>query len=102
MLGQLSEVLGIPQSDLQSAYNSPRQSPLMPAVVALDVTQTSGSRCSNIGTTIPGVARRATDGAFVSGSGAVLDPDRSRRRCSATSARSTRTSQGVEEGIPSR
>ena len=39
VLGQLSEVLGIPQTALQAAFDSPRQSPLLPAVVALDVSQ---------------------------------------------------------------
>src|SRR5262245_45604240 len=37
VIGQLSELLGVKESDLQAAYDSPRQSPLLPAVVKLDV-----------------------------------------------------------------
>src|SRR5439155_15203967 len=39
VLGQLAEQLGIPVANLQSQYTSARQSPLKPAVVALDVSQ---------------------------------------------------------------
>jgi penicillin-binding protein 2 len=39
VLGQLSEILGRPLGDLERRYNSPRQSPLRPAIVALDVEQ---------------------------------------------------------------
>lgn len=38
VLGQLSEQLGIPQKTLQERFDSPRQSPLKPAVVALDLS----------------------------------------------------------------
>src|SRR5262249_9148778 len=38
LLGQLSDLLGKPQTDLQANYESPRQSVLTPAVVALDIT----------------------------------------------------------------
>ncbi|HWS48286.1 MAG TPA: penicillin-binding protein 2 [Acidimicrobiia bacterium] len=38
VMGQLSELLGIPLKSLQAAYDSQRQSPLQPAVVALDVS----------------------------------------------------------------
>ena len=38
VLGQLSELLGRPLSDLKSAYLSAGQSPLLPAVVAHDIT----------------------------------------------------------------
>jgi penicillin-binding protein 2 len=38
LLGQLSELLGKPQTDLQANYDSPRQSVLKPPVVALDIT----------------------------------------------------------------
>jgi penicillin-binding protein 2 len=37
VLGQLAEVLGIPEKTLRSNYNSVRQSPLEPAVVALRI-----------------------------------------------------------------
>ena len=39
VLGQLAEQLGIPVASLQYQYTSVRQSPLKPAVVALDVSQ---------------------------------------------------------------
>jgi penicillin-binding protein 2 len=39
VLGQLAEQLGIPAGTLESQYVSERQSPLKPAVVALDVSQ---------------------------------------------------------------
>jgi penicillin-binding protein 2 len=39
VLGQLAEQLGIPVQDIVSQYESPRQSPLVPAVVALDVSR---------------------------------------------------------------
>jgi len=39
VLGQLAEQLGIPVAALQYQYTSVRQSPLKPAVVALDVSQ---------------------------------------------------------------
>jgi penicillin-binding protein 2 len=38
VLGQLAELLSQPESALRAAYNSPRQSPLLPAVVALNVS----------------------------------------------------------------
>jgi penicillin-binding protein 2 len=37
VLGQLSELLGVPEPILQAAYDSPRQSPLEPAILAVDV-----------------------------------------------------------------
>jgi penicillin-binding protein 2 len=39
VLGQLAEQLGVPEKDLESQYTSLRQSPLEPAVVALNVNQ---------------------------------------------------------------
>jgi len=39
VLGQLAEQLGVPNKDLESQYQSLRQSPLEPAVVALGVNQ---------------------------------------------------------------
>src|ERR1700689_5192577 len=39
VLGQLAEQLKLPEKDLESQYTSQRQSPLEPAVVALDVPQ---------------------------------------------------------------
>ncbi len=39
VLGQLAEQLGVPEQELESQYTSLRQSPLEPAVVALDVNQ---------------------------------------------------------------
>jgi len=39
VLGQLGEQLGIDSKTLLSHYQSPRQSPLKPAIVALDVSQ---------------------------------------------------------------
>lgn len=39
VMGRLSEVLGIPEAALDAQYTSPRQSPLKPAIVALDVAQ---------------------------------------------------------------
>jgi penicillin-binding protein 2 len=38
VLGQLSELLGVPEPELVEAYTSPRQSPLKPAVVELDIS----------------------------------------------------------------
>jgi penicillin-binding protein 2 len=38
VMGQLSELLGLPEQKLQAAYDSPRQSPLKPAIVALNVS----------------------------------------------------------------
>jgi penicillin-binding protein 2 len=38
-LGELAELLGLPLGVLESQYTSPRQSPLEPAVVALDVSR---------------------------------------------------------------
>src|SRR5262249_23073394 len=37
VMGQLSELLGVPEKALLEQYNSPRQSPLTPAVVDLNV-----------------------------------------------------------------
>ena len=37
VLGQLSELLGVQEPILQAAYDSPRQSPLEPAILAVDV-----------------------------------------------------------------
>ena len=37
VFGQLSELLSVKQETLQAAYDSPRQSPLVPAIIALDV-----------------------------------------------------------------
>src|SRR3954453_21891926 len=39
VLGQLSEILEVPLTKLREKYYSPRQSPLRPAVVALDIAQ---------------------------------------------------------------
>jgi penicillin-binding protein 2 len=39
VLGQLSETLGLPLGKLRQRYNSPRQSLLKPAIVALDIAQ---------------------------------------------------------------
>ena len=55
MLGQLAEVLGIPEKTLRSNYDSVRQSPLEPAVVALASRSPSSSRSASTARTIPGV-----------------------------------------------
>jgi penicillin-binding protein 2 len=39
VLGQLAELLAVPAQQLRAQYESPRQSPLEPAVVAIDVAQ---------------------------------------------------------------
>ncbi len=39
VLGQLSELLGVPQPQLEAAYASKRQTPLKPAVLKLDITE---------------------------------------------------------------
>ena len=60
VLGQLAEQLGIPVKDLTSQYESQRQSPLEPAVVALDVFASQPARDSS---RPPGLSRRAGDAA---------------------------------------
>jgi penicillin-binding protein 2 len=39
VMGQLSELLGVPEESLERAFASPRQTPLKPAVVAIDIDQ---------------------------------------------------------------
>src|SRR2546423_1515972 len=39
VIGQLSEILGKPMEQLQRSFDSPRQSPLLPAIVALNIEQ---------------------------------------------------------------
>ena len=83
VLGQLAELLGIPDvRRCSSQYESDRQSPLEPAVVALDVTQPNRLAILQDPQDYPGVHVMAADRARV--------PARttSPRRCSATSARS--------------
>jgi len=55
VLGQLSELLGRPYKDLLTAYQSKAQSPLLPAVVAHDITVDQQIAIEERATDFPGV-----------------------------------------------
>ena len=72
LLGQLAEQLGIPADRLKSQYVSNRQSPLKPAVVALDVSQNNRLAILQVPQDFPGVSiKRLTVRTYPQGSAAA-------------------------------